>query len=113
MVPRAADGVVLVETKTGRSNRLGVEINSTTTLESILKLPDYQNEFGFGGGGKYSYFDGSNYIGDKEYYEAYGENWGPRLNGQLIKQFNSDGEAVPFTAAPNNIRDFFQTVFLQ
>ena len=107
---RAADGVILIETKTGQNaDGWGVSINSTTTAETILKLPNYQNEFGFGGGGKYSYVDGTNYIGPKESYEAYGENWGPRMNGQLIKQFNSDGEPAPFTPAPDNIRNFFRT----
>jgi len=108
---RAADGVILIETKTGKNAQEGVsvELNSSTTFESILKLPDYQNEFGFGGGGKYSYLDGSTYIGANENYDAYGENWGPRMNGQLIKQFNSDGEAVPFTPAEDNVRNFFRT----
>jgi len=108
---RAADGVILIETKTGQDGNdgWGVEFNSTTNAETILKLPNYQNEFGFGGGGKYSYKDGTNYIGENEYYEAYGENWGPRMNGQLIKQFNSDGEPVPFTPAEDNIRNFFRT----
>jgi len=110
---RAADGVILIETKTGADTdgEWGLEVNSSNTFESILKLPDYQNEYGFGGGGKYSYLDGSNYIGDNEYYEAYGENWGPRMNGQNIKQFNSNGEPVPFTPAPNNVRNFFRTGF--
>jgi TonB-linked SusC/RagA family outer membrane protein len=110
---RAADGVILIETKTGGDvdGEWGLEVNSSNMFESVLKLPDFQNEFGFGGGGKYSYLDGSNYIGNNEYYEAYGENWGPRMNGQNIKQFNSDGEAVPFTPAPNNVRDFFRTGF--
>lgn len=107
---RAADGVILVETKTGEGSQgWGLELNSSTTFETILKLPDYQNEFGFGGGGKYSYKDGTNYIGSAEYYEAYGENWGPRMDGQEIIQFNSDGQPAPFTAAPDNIRNFFQT----
>jgi TonB-linked SusC/RagA family outer membrane protein len=108
---RAANGVILIETKTGTDGPggWGVEINSTTMAQTILKLPNYQNEFGFGGGGKYSYLDGTNYIGEKEYYEAYGENWGPRMNGQLIKQFNSDGQPAPFTPAPDNIRNFFRT----
>lgn len=110
---RAADGVILIETKTGADadGEWGLEVNSSNMFESVLKLPDFQNEFGFGGGGKYSYLDGSNYIGDKEYYEAYGENWGPRMNGQNIKQFNSNGEAVPFTPAPDNVRNFFRTGF--
>lgn len=113
---RAADGVILIETKKGKGidTPYGVEINSTTTFQSLLKLPDYQNEYGFGGDGKYSYKDGSNYIGDAEYYEAYGENWGPRMNGQLIKQFNSldeNGNIVPapFTPAEDNVRNFFRT----
>ncbi|MGF1534442.1 MAG: SusC/RagA family TonB-linked outer membrane protein [Bernardetiaceae bacterium] len=114
---RAANGVILIQTKTGKDagkskDGWGVEVNTSLMAHDILKLPDYQNEFGFGGGGKYSYKDGSNYIGDKEYYEAYGENWGPRMNGQLIKQFNSEGQPVPFTPAPDNVRNFFRTGLL-
>lgn len=108
---RAANGVILIETKTGQSqpNGFGVEINTSVQFSDPLKLPNYQNEFGSGGGGKYSYLNGSTYIGINENYDAYGENWGPRMNGQLVKQFNSDGQAVPFTPAPNNIRNFYQT----
>lgn len=107
---RAANGVILIETKTGQNAEgWGVELNTTTNFQSVLKYPNYQNTYGFGGGGKYSYLDGTNYIGEKEYYEAYGENWGPEMNGQLIKQFNSDGEAAPFTPAEDNIRNFYQT----
>ncbi len=107
---RAANGVILVETKTGEgAEGWGVEVNSTTTFEDILKMPNFQNTYGFGGAGRYSYLNGSNYIGDQEYYEAYGENWGPRMNGQLIKQFNSNGEPVPFTPAPDNVRNFYRT----
>jgi TonB-linked SusC/RagA family outer membrane protein len=108
---RAADGVILIETKTGEDAKgWGVELNNTTMLSSILKMPDFQNEYGFGGGGKYSYLNGSNYIGEKEYYEAYGENWGPRLDaGNNIVQFNSNGQPQPFTSSPDNVRDFFRT----
>ena len=108
---RAANGVILIETKTGNfvKKGLGIEINSSIQIANPLKLPDYQNQYGSGGGGKYSYLNGSTYIGANENYDAYGENWGPQLNGQLIKQFNSNGEAVPFTSAKNNIRNFYQT----
>jgi len=110
---RAADGVILIETKTGAGAQgWGVELNNTTTFETILKMPDYQNEYGFGGFGKYSYLNGSNYrgTGGIDYWEAYGENWGPRLDqGQNIIQFNSDGQPAPWTSSPNNIRDFYRT----
>jgi len=110
---RAADGVILIETKTGAGAQgWGVELNNTTTFETILKMPDYQNEYGFGGFGKYSYLNGSNYrgTGGIDYWEAYGENWEPRLDqGQNIIQFNSDGQPAPWTSSPNNIRDFYRT----
>lgn len=109
---RAANGVILIETKNGvngGNKGWGINVNSSVMAESVLKLPNFQDQYGFGGGGKYSYKDGTNYIGANEYYEAYGENWGPRANGQLVKQWNSNGEAVPFNSYPNNVRNFFQT----
>lgn len=108
---RAANGVILIETKTGvsQTEAFGVELNTSIQFSNPLKLPNYQNEFGSGGGGKYSYLNGSTYIGVNQNYDAYGENWGPRMNGQLIKQFNSDGQSTPFTPAPDNIKNFYQT----
>jgi TonB-linked SusC/RagA family outer membrane protein len=110
---RAANGVILIETKTGAgAEGWGVDINNTTTFETILKMPDYQNEYGFGGFGKYSYLNGSNYrgTGGFDYWEAYGENWGPRLDqGQNINQFNSNGQPAPWTSSPDNIKDFYRT----
>ena len=53
---RAANGVILIETKTGNfvKKGLGIEINSSIQIANPLKLPDYQNQYGSGGGGKYS-----------------------------------------------------------
>lgn len=105
---RAANGVIYVTTKTGQNSKgWGVSVNSNTVIETPLKLPNFQDQFGNGGYGKYSYSNGATYTGD--YYDAFGENWGPRTNGQLIKQWDSNGEAAPFEAAPNNMRNFFQT----
>ena len=105
---RAANGVIYVTTKTGQNSKgWGVSVNSNTVIETPLKLPNFQDQFGNGGYGKYSYSNGATYTGD--YYDAFGENWGPRTNGQLIKQWDSNGEAAPFDAAPNNMRNFFQT----
>jgi len=105
---RAANGVIYITTKNGNGSKgWGVSVNSNMMFESPLKMPDFQNQYGFGGYGKYSYNGGTTYTGD--YYDAFGENWGPRLNGTPIKQFNSNGEAVPYTSAEGNIRDFFRT----
>lgn len=105
---RAANGVVLINTKNaGQKKGWTVHFNSTSTIETILKAPDYQNEYGFGGDGKYSYNGGTTYTGD--HYDAFGENWGPKLNGSMIKQWNSNGEPRAWTAQNNNIQKFYRT----
>ncbi len=103
---RAAHGVILIKTKTGKSrNGIGVTLNSNTTFSSVNILPDYQNVFGQGAEGKFSYVDGKGGgIND-----GVDESWGPRLDGRLIPQFNSKGVAVPFIAHPNNVKDYFKT----
>ncbi|MCS3799587.1 SusC/RagA family TonB-linked outer membrane protein [Niastella sp. OAS944] len=103
---RAAHGVILIKTKTGKKKRgLGVTINSNTTFSSVLILPEYQNVFGQGAEGKFSYVDGKGGgIND-----GVDESWGPKLDGQLIPQFYSNGTPVPFVAHPNNVRDYFRT----
>ncbi|MGI4021386.1 MAG: SusC/RagA family TonB-linked outer membrane protein [Janthinobacterium lividum] len=103
---RAAAGVILIKTKTGKGTKgLGVTINSNTTFSSVQVLPKYQNAFGQGSNGRFSYVDGKG--GGVN--DGVDESWGPALDGSLIPQFNSNGVAVPFIAHPNNVRDFFRT----
>src|SRR5690606_35503360 len=43
---RAAHGVILITTKSGRAQQgIGVEFNSTYTMESPLAIPDYQFDY--------------------------------------------------------------------
>lgn len=103
---RAAAGVILIKTKTGKHQKgLGVTVNSGLALSSLLTLPEYQNSFGQGTNGRFSYVDGKG--GGVN--DGVDESWGPPLDGRLIPQFYSNGEPVPFIAHPNNVRDFFQT----
>lgn len=103
---RAAAGVILIKTKTGKSKKgLGIAINSNAVLETLLTLPVYQNAFGQGSEGQFSYVDGAG----KGLNDGVDESWGPKLDGRLIPQFYSKGVAVPFVAHPDNVRDFFQT----
>ncbi len=127
---RAANGVIVITTKSGESSQgLGVSVTTGTTMESLLRLPKFQNEFGGGANGNY---EGSNFGADWSIYpsgirDGYDESWGPRLNvGTLERQFQSPtlgrmrggdvanpnrGEVIPtpWIAYPNNIRDFFTT----
>ncbi|MEX2574574.1 MAG: SusC/RagA family TonB-linked outer membrane protein [Balneolaceae bacterium] len=48
---RAANGVVLITTKSGSSDRgIGVDFNSSTMFHTISKYPDWQQEYGHGTG---------------------------------------------------------------
>ncbi|WP_316799841.1 SusC/RagA family TonB-linked outer membrane protein [Pedobacter frigidisoli] len=103
---RAAAGVIIIKTKTGKSKKgLGVTFNSNAVIETLLTLPKYQDVFGQGSEGRFSYVDGKGAgIND-----GVDESWGPRMDGRLIPQFFSKGVAVPFEAHPDNVRDFFET----
>jgi TonB-linked SusC/RagA family outer membrane protein len=103
---RAAGGVILIKTKTGKGAKgLGITINSNTSFATLKVFPDYQNEFGQGANGKFSYVNGAG----AGVNDGVDESWGPALNGQLIPQFFSNGQPAPFVAHPNNVRDFFKT----
>ncbi|MDN3588292.1 SusC/RagA family TonB-linked outer membrane protein [Pedobacter aquatilis] len=103
---RAAAGVIIIKTKSGKSKKgLGVTFNSNAVIETLLTLPKYQDVFGQGSEGKFSYVDGRG----AGVNDGVDESWGPRMNGQLIPQFYSKGVAVPFEAHPDNVRDFFET----
>ncbi|MEN0054447.1 MAG: SusC/RagA family TonB-linked outer membrane protein [Mucilaginibacter sp.] len=103
---RAANGVILIKTKSGKGTKgLGITINSNTSFSNLLGLPDYQNQYGQGSNGKFSYVDGKG--GGVN--DGVDESWGPALDGALIPQFNSNGKAVPFIAHPDNVKSFFGT----
>lgn len=103
---RAANGAIIITTKSGRgAGGLGITASQNVTFDSPLRLPNYQNQYGQGSGGQFSFVDG-NYGGVND---GTDESWGPACNGQAIPQFFSNGEAVPFECFPNNVRDFFET----
>ncbi|WP_321330993.1 SusC/RagA family TonB-linked outer membrane protein [uncultured Bacteroides sp.] len=103
---RAAHGVILITTKTGKGQKgLGISVNSGISFATVATLPEYQNVFGQGSNGEFSYVDGKG--GGVN--DGVDESWGPKMDGRLIPQFYSNGEAVPFVAHPNNVRDFFRT----
>lgn len=85
---RAANGVIVIKTKSGRGTKgIGVEVNSNTTFENALRLPDYQNKYGQGNGngGDFAFVNG----GGAGLTDGTDESWGPAFNGQLYPQFNS------------------------
>ncbi len=127
---RAANGVIVIKTKSGKSSKgLGVELNTNVTLENALKLPEFQNVYGQGNGngGAFSFVNG----GGAGLTDGTDEGWGPAFTGQSYPQFNSprtlNGQIIPFlggdlnapagsviTATPwlpdvDGVKNFFQT----
>jgi len=99
---RAANGVILITTKSGkRKNGLGVSFSTSTIFSNPLKLWDVQNKYG--AGSHLTYSPGSD------------TNLGPRLDGStIVKQNGSPGYYTgQATALPlkfrYNLNDFFQT----
>lgn len=99
---RAANGVVMITTKKGRTGRgMGVSYSSNFTWEDPLLLPEYQNEYGQGSNGD-SYTDVATL-------KQNGGSWGAKMDGS--NQVYWTGENKPYTAQPENVADFFQTGF--
>ncbi len=127
---RAANGALVITTKSGRANKgMGVTFTTGYTWENPLRLPKFQNSFGGGADGLY---EGSNFgYSNNGLYpngvnEDWDESWGPALDGRLITQFDGptkngfrgadvnlpnrgDIIATPYIPHPDNMKDFFVT----
>lgn len=104
---RASNGALIITTKRGNKGAAKTEItfNSTNTFSSVLKLPEFQNEYGQGysiGGGKYENDPLENW------------SWGAPFTGEIQEWGQSiDGVRLtkPYSAVKDNIKDFFETGF--
>lgn len=110
---RAAHGAIVITTKGGDKGQkgIGITLHSSTQVSFVATLPEFQNLFGQGAGGRFSYVDGKG----AGVNDGVDESWGPRLDiGLLIPQFDSpldaDGNrvATPWVSHPNNVRDYFR-----
>jgi len=125
---RAANGAIVITTKSGKgAPQQGFGVNATfgATMETPLRLPDYQNQYGQGFSGAFDFVDGN---GGGTNDEA-DESWGPKLDGRTTgcdrngprpgiqqpqnydtsKPCNQFFGAGPWQAHPNNVRDFWNT----
>ncbi len=123
---RAANGAIVIVTKNGKggpTGGFGVTATFGTQVETPLRLPDYQNQYGQGFYGEFDFVDGN--FGGKN--DGADESWGPKLDGRTTgcvmvpgtpfgtsnydttkpcHQFFGVG---PWAAHPNNVRDFWNT----
>lgn len=128
---RAANGVIVIKTKSGRGAKgIGVEINTNQTVETPLVLPKYQDVYGQGNanGGDFAFANGAG----AGLTDGTDEAWGPAfslnksypqynsprtLNGQPIDFRGGDLNApagsvitaTPWAAESDNLKKFLQT----
>jgi len=103
---RAANGAIVITTKSGQRSRvgggLGITASTSAMFSTPLRLPRYQNLYGQGFNGEFSYVDGAG-GGVNDHAD---ESWGPKFDGQPRDQFH--GPDQPWVPAPDNIRNFFE-----
>ncbi len=114
---RGQNGAIVITTKKGSRDTKGWQINfnSTTMVESgYLVLPKDQTEYGRGTKFVYSFGDGLDDHTQRL------PTWGPRMEGQLVKQYNSPYDvttgvrtATPYNSiGANNYQNFIQSGLL-
>ena len=95
---RAGNGVILITTKKGASDsKFGVTLNSNTTIDNFMFLPELQNTYGQGSAG-----NAATSLAD-----MVSSSWGPVANGD--GQLYYDGTQKAYTARPDNVKNFFET----
>ena len=116
---RASNGALIIVTKSGGASatKRSMTFSSTNTLSSILKLPEFQNQYGQG------YYDTDatgnpildangnlTYVSDPRENGSWGapftgksQEWGQMIDGKRLSK--------PYSALKNNVRDFFSTGF--
>lgn len=97
---RAASGVILITTKSGKKQKkgIGIEYNGGLQMESVLRLPQMQNEFGMG------------WYGEKT--DTENGSWGPAFDGSTLKYGNvyeNSQNLKSYLPIENNVKDFFDT----
>jgi TonB-linked SusC/RagA family outer membrane protein len=108
---RASNGALIITTKTGaKSAKTSITFNTTNAFSSILKLPEFQNEYGQG------YHTDIDENGVVSYENDPKENWswGAPFTGQMQpwgQEIDGVRQEKPYSAVKDNVRDFFKTGF--
>ena len=97
---RAANGVILVTTKSGKKGTINVELNSNFTADRAIDFTDYQYTYGQGQ-------NGSKPANVNDALNSGRLSWGDLLDGSQTIQW--DGKQYPYSAVTDNISKFYRT----
>jgi TonB-dependent SusC/RagA subfamily outer membrane receptor len=93
---RAANGVILITTKKGKSGKMKIDLNTSFSVSDLLRVPFLQNTYGQGWSGLFAYEENG--------------SWGPKTDDKIRRWgnvVNNSQQLKPFSIQENNIRDFF------
>lgn len=101
----AANGVLIVTTKSGSRDRTTITYSNTTTLEKVAFFPPLQERFGSGSGG--------DVYGNQLYDPGENQCWGPEFDGSMVQigrpDENGDVQMVEYSPRPREKYDFWDT----
>lgn len=117
---RAANGALLITTKSGarKENGLGISYSSNISIQNVLNWPDYQYEYGQGTGkvrnaaGEFFYSYGATADGAST--SGTSSAFGPKFNGQNYYQYDPSVQGpgaakTPWVPYKDNITGFWRT----
>lgn len=98
---RAANGVIIITTKTGKKHgdrNFQISYDGSLQWRSVATLPKFQNKFGQGWNGTQTFIENG--------------SWGPEMDGSTQVYgpiWNYQQLEHKYSAVENNIKDFFDT----
>ena len=102
---RAGNGVILITTKKGTNDsKIGITVNSNTTMDEVLQLPEFQNDYGQGTLGAAPTYNQENGVNTGLNTNL---SWGSKMDGSPQPYFTGTNNS--YTAQPNNVKSFFNT----
>ena len=121
---RGSNGVIVITTKKGSKHDkgkykspIGVTVSENLMFNQVAVVPNYQNQYGAGYGPNFQPDPA-----DANQWQLRMQDdgsWGPAIDNRLVRQYGSydpfdptAGNATPYSAHPNNVKDFFQLGYL-
>lgn len=104
---RASNGALIITTKSGKKLANGkkneVTFNSAVTFSNVVKLPEFQNQYGQGYYGE---------TPDETNDPLENWSWGPKFTGVVQdwgQSINGVRQKKAYSATPDNVKNFFET----
>lgn len=96
---RAANGVILITTKSGKKGKMSIDYNLNVVGEQAINFTDYQYQYGQG-------LNGRKPDNVTSALNSGMLSWGSKLDGSNYMQF--DGKMYPYSAVKDNMSTFYR-----